>query len=462
MKPIIKKKLAIFTPQGFLDGGNARSVIEPQDITAVGNTKCEIVLVSLKRIIFFNRRGLTTVLEALEKISNQNGAMIGFCDYDLKKYKMIIDMYEAQVPFSLFDTEQIAALFSGNMSVKNPEDCTILVFNENQDQTNQIVMELYERGYKPTIAKNKEEYINQKSTHEFSLRHTYLGSSQRAIQIHIKDNIIIYTLKDFLDSSLIEHFDMQHHDNALKIGFHYFIFEAKEVVSTNIHAVNFIAKLSTAGAEYGAAIAVSGLNESNITEALKQDLEDAGVLLYNELGDFFKDEEIFGEDGGGALSGQKPRHITKKLVEVLPIVMQTATKTIEAMTHGTLNRQGVQVKPLELQDTNNMVAVAIAFYGQVEGMMVIAFHETIAKSACSVLLDEDSSQEALLEATGELINIIGGKLIQELKRKKLKVDTTMPRTYKNVQELLSHKKATKGAQVDFEMDNKPVILFLTK
>lgn len=461
MKPIIKKKLAVFHPQGFLDGGNAGSVIGSQGIATLGTTKCEIVLVSLKKIIFFNRRGLATVLESLNKISNQIGAMIGFCDYDVKKYKIIMDMYNGHVPFSLFDNEQIAALFAGSFSVKNPENCTILVFNENSEQTNQIVMELYERGYKPTIAKSFEEYKELKANNEFLLRYSYLGTSQRAIQIHIKDNVIIYTLKDFLDSSLADDFDMGHHENALKIGFHYFLFDARKVASTNIHAINFLSKISTAGAEYGATIAICGLDENNITDALKQDLEDSGVLLYDSLDGFFGDEEIFGEDGGGALSG-KPRHITKKLVGILPLVMETATKTVEAMTHNELIRKDVQVQSLNIKDGTQTLAVAIAFYGNIEGMMVLAMHKDVATNACSVLLDDNSNEQALLEATGELANIIGGKIAQQMKRKNQTVEITMPRTYKDIKELLNHKKGTKGAQIDFEMDGKPVVLFLTK
>lgn len=462
MKPIVKKKLAVFHPQGFLDGGNARGVIEPQDVNFLTTTKCEVVLVSLKKIIFFNRRGLSTVLESLQIIGNKLGAMIGFCDYDQKKFKMIMDMYNGHVPFSLFDSESVGALFAGS-SNKEAGECKILIYNEDTEQRNKISMELYELGYKPTIAKSSDEYSNLKEEgFEYVIRHSHLGSIDRAIQIHIKDNVVIYSLKDFLDSGLADDFDMQHHNNALKIGFNYYLFEASKVSSTNVHAVNFIAKLSTAGAEHGATIAICGLTEQSITEPLKNDLEDAGVLIYEDLDSFFSDEELFGEDGGGALSGKKPKNITKKLVEVLPLVMETTAKTIESMTHGQLERKSTKVQDLALLDVKNTFAVAIAFYGQAEGMMVLAFDKEVAKKACSVLLDENSSDHELLEALCELINIIGGKLVQQLTRKNLNVSITMPRAYKNADEVLAHKKGTKGAQVDFEMDGKPVVLFLTK
>lgn len=462
MNPIIKKKIAIFHPQGFLDGGNAKSVIDANDIKLVTSSKirCEIVLVSLKKIIFFNRRGLSAVLENLQLIGNKLGAMIGFCDYDDKKYKMIMDMYEGHVPFTLFDTEKIGALFSGSIQADNAK---ILVYNDSIEQKNKLMMELYELGFKPKSAKTLQEYEQNKSEYDYALRRSFLGSSDKAIRVHIKDNVIVYKLKGFLDSSLVDDFDMVHHENALKIGFNYFLFDAKDVSSTNVHAVNFLSKLSTAGAEFGATIAVSGLTERNITSALKDDLEDAGVLVYKEIDDFFNDDSLFGNDGGGALSEKKPRHITKKLVEILSMIVENAVATIESMTHGKLQKNSIKLQELDVNSDDEFVAVAIAFYGQIEGMMIFSFHEDLAKKACSVLIDDKSGKQDLLDALGELINIIGEKLIQHLKRKNYThVEMTMPRTYKNVKDLMTHKKGTKGAQIDFEMDSKPLSIFITK
>lgn len=461
MKPIIKKKLALFNPQGFLDGGNASHVIEPQDVEFLKTTKCEVVLISLKKIIFFNRRGLSTVLEPLQLIGKFLGAIVGFCDYDSKKYKMILDMYNNHVPFSMFDSEEIGLLFASSSS-KEPSKCNILVHSNSKDQKNKITMELYELGYKPVIAKDKNDYLNQKDNFEFKIIRSVLGTSDRAIRIHIKNNVIIYVLKEFLDSSLSEDFDMKHHQNSLKIGFTYFLFDCEKVSSTNVHAVNFIAKLSTAGAEYGATIAVSGLTNKSITEPLKNDLEDSGVLVYSTMEDFFSDDEIFGDEGGAALSGKKPRHVTKKLVGILPLILETTTKTVESMTQDTLERKNTSIQELSAADDIEKVCVAIAFYGQIEGIIVLALDEEVARSACSVLLDKNDSKSKLLDAVCELANIIGGKLIRQLKRKDYNVDITVPRAYDSLKELISHKKGTKGVQIDFQMHGKSALLFLTK
>ena len=286
MKPALKNSLAVFYPQGFLDGENAKMIIEPLDIAFLATKKCEAVLISLKKIVFFNKRGLSTAVELLSQIQEKTQAIIGFCDYDKKKYQTILEMYQYKVSFSLFETDQIAMLFTGVPLCKDPDTKKIVVYNSNLEQKNHLAMELYERGYKPAIAKDASQFESLKQTCDYHISNSYLGSSEKHVKVHIKDNVIVYSLPSFVDSVLAEKFDMFYHDNSLKVGFQYFLFNAEKVSSINIHGVNFLAKLSTAGAEYGATIAISGLGEHNITTHLRNDLEDAGILLYNALGDF--------------------------------------------------------------------------------------------------------------------------------------------------------------------------------
>ena len=464
MKPALKNSLAVFYPQGFLDGENAKAIIEPQDIAYLANKKCEAVLISLKKIVFFNKRGLSTAVELLSQIQEKTQAVIGFCDYDEKKYKTILEMYQYKVSFSLFETDQIAMLFAGVPLSKDPDTKKIVIYNDNLEQKNHLAMELYERGYKPIIARDVQQFATIKADSEFSISNSYLGSSEKHVKVHIKDNVIVYSLPSFVDSVLAEKFDMRYHDNSLKVGFHYFLFNAEKVSSINVHGVNFLAKLSTAGAEYGATIAISGLSDHNITQGLRHDLEDAGILLYDALGDFFDDEELLGESGGGAVSNKKPRHVTKQLIENLSIITQTALHTVEVMTQCSVEKKGIKVQPLKLDEKSDMIAAAIAFYGDMNGLLILAFDQEIAARSCNVLLEEEEKNDkgALLDALGEFVNIIGGKIIQQMLKKHCRLEITMPRTYETISEVLQQKKDTKGAQVDFLIEGRPLTLFLTR
>ena len=153
--------------------------------------RCEAALISMKKIVFFNKRGLSTIVELLGQIQEKTGAIIGFCDYDAKKYRMIMEMYQYQVGFSLFETDEIATLFAGVPLCKNPDDKKIIVFNSNSDQKNQLVLELYERGYKPFVPKDKESFEAQRKSYEYVISNSYIGSFQKQVQVHIKENVIV-------------------------------------------------------------------------------------------------------------------------------------------------------------------------------------------------------------------------------------------------------------------------------
>ena len=60
------------------------------------------------------------------------------------------------------------------------------------------------------------------------------------------------------------------------------------------------------------------------------------------------------------------------------------------------------------------------------------------------------------------VNIIGGKFAQHLLKRQYKIETTMPRTFVKVSEILEDKKDKKGVQVDFNVKGSPLTLFLTK
>lgn len=464
MRPTLKNGLGVFTPQGFLDGENAKVIIEPQDIQFLTDKRCEAALISLKKIVFFNKRGLTTIVELLGQIQERTGAMIGFCDYDVKKYRTILEMYQQKITFSLFETEAIAALFAGVREIKEREAKKIIVYNDNADQKNQLMLELYERGYKPTVAKNKAQFEEQKALHDVAISNSYLGSSQKHLQVHIKDNVIVYGLSSFVDSTLAEKFDMRYHENSLRVGFTLFLFNAQNVSSINVHGVNFLSRLSTAAAEYGASIAISGLTSRSIADSLKEELEDAGVLFYDSLKSFFDDEELLGQGGGGGIVAKKPQHITKRLVEVLPEVVQTAMHTIEVMAQCKVAKESLKIQPLTFERTDSKMGVALGMFGDLNGLLVMVFEEETARKACKILLDnpDAASRPELMDALGEFVNIIGGKIVQLMLKRQCKMDITMPRTFVDVSEIFQHKKDKKGAQVDFRVEEKPLTLFLTK
>src|SRR5210317_2078751 len=102
MKAVVKNGVGVFSPQGFLDGNNNNSFLSIDDIEATLNLKVDMILVSLKKVVFFNRNGLDPFIKLFLKVRKKNQSIVGFCDYDRRKYKAIHKFYKNEMSFSLF------------------------------------------------------------------------------------------------------------------------------------------------------------------------------------------------------------------------------------------------------------------------------------------------------------------------------------------------------------------------
>jgi len=55
-----------------------------------------MILVSLKKVIFFNRNGLDTFAKMFQKVRTANHITVGFCDYD-KKNMMLSENFTIMI-----------------------------------------------------------------------------------------------------------------------------------------------------------------------------------------------------------------------------------------------------------------------------------------------------------------------------------------------------------------------------
>ena len=89
MRAVVKGRIGIFYLQGFLDGNNAPTFLTTEDIKATEELSIDMLLVSLKKVIFFNKNGLDVFVKLLSNIRNQKHITVGFCDYDHTKFNTI-------------------------------------------------------------------------------------------------------------------------------------------------------------------------------------------------------------------------------------------------------------------------------------------------------------------------------------------------------------------------------------
>ena len=463
MRPIVKKqRIALFAPQGFLDGISAMQVITIQDMQTTMSLNVSMILVSLKKVVFFNKNGITSLLDIMQKMHKEMNVTIGFCDYNEDQYKAFFKFFDDQVPFSLFKTIDIALLFAGGEEAKGEEN--VLVYHEDSTQRSMQAIEIFDRGYNPVVVQNKEEYLKRledKDKFKHIVHMTYLGWMSNRIAARTKGNCVIYYLKGFLDGSISEQFDIVYHQNCLKVGFQLFMFDATRVSSLNIHATNFFSKLSTAGAEYGALIAIVGLDMEKAPKRFLQELEDAGIMFFENETEFFTDKTVLSmTGGGGGISKKDKNKLTKALVSKLPIFVDATIGTLQMMTNMAVVKEGMNIQPYEPK-LKDAMASSIAFYGDVDGMITLIMSKELVKNACKLLIGEESDdQEVLEDALGELVNIVAGKSKSMLQDKGVNVTITLPRSYESTEELKNTLGDIQGVQVNFSFDHYPFTFYL--
>jgi len=464
MRAVVKDGVATFHPQGFLDGTSSNALLSIEDIESTIKLNVDIVLVSLKNVIFFNRNGLDAFEKLFQKVRSANHIMVGFCDYDTKKYKTIMRFYKDNIMFSLFQTQEVATLFASSFKA---ESKTVLLYSEDKSQRAAMAIELHDNGHNPIVAQTKKEFLEKSKSqknYDLIIDDTFLGQMGQAVATRVTGNAIIYTVSSFLDAEIGNTFNITYHNNSLNVGFRLFIFDAYKVVSMNVHALNFFSKLASAAAEYNASICFVGLTFEKIPLAFKETLEDAGILFFEQMDDILGDKELLKELGASSAATTKnKRVINKEIVTEIPNFIDATVATIEMMTNSKALKESVKIDTIEVQNRENKIASSIGFYGDIDGMVILVFPEGIAKKACELLIGEDTDdKELILDTLAELVNIVGGKVKTLLADENINVDITLPRTYANVESLLEIARDKKGVQVDLNFNNDNFLFFLTR
>ncbi len=466
MKPLIKHKTVIFQPQGFLDGNNAPFVIDHNETEFLKNKKdIEGIFVSLKKVIFFNKNGIDVILKRLlEIVGVRKNLTIGFVDYDDRKFETLLKIFNDSVNCNLFENQQIASLFVGEIKEDENKNKKVIVYNDNNEQKNIIAVELIERGYSTVIAKDKKDFLEKKENFDIAIEKSYLGLYNQKVVAKIKDNAIIYILRNFIDSEFKNIFDLNYHQNLLRVGFKLFIFDFSHVSSMNIHGANFFTKLVTAAAEYNATFVITGSNEKKITKQLRENLEVVGILFYDTIDDVFADKELIKETMQNApVIKKNSQSITKEIVQNLPIFIESAIHTIEVMSGIKAVKKSVKAKPLTVAKDKEYFAATIGFYGYFEALLILIFSKELIKESCKLLIDEEEEIDdtLLLDTLGEFVNIIAGKTKASLAKNNININITLPRTYQNIQSLIESQKNKKGVEVEFEFDKEPFYFYIS-
>lgn len=455
MLPTLKDDIAVFYPSGFLDGELSQTIILKEDMEFLLEKKPQSVLISFKKIVFFNKKGLNDIINLLELIKSKLSANIAICDYNEKMYQGFFSMSDKTMNFSLFENEKIAMIFFSKTIQKDEK---ILVYSKMHNQKNKMALILCEKGYSVRIADDWDEFERLKADFTCLIRMSHIVSSNKDLKITIQEGAVIYRLSGYMDSTFQNKFDMKNYENMLKVGFKYFIFDGAEISSFNVYGTAFLAMLSVFSAEFGVVIAIC--NIKNITKQLKNELEDAGILVYDTLKDVFEDETTI--SGGAGIDGIENTNITKNLIEILPQIVSVVSSSISLMSGEKIQRKQTILTAFDTSEIKNHIGAYIAFYGDLDGKILLCIDEKNAQKICRVLLNQKTAclKNDISNAFAEFMNIIGDKIMTNFAQNNQKIEVTMSRSICNVGEF--HANKGKGALVEFDLGGEKCILFLSK
>ena len=194
MRAVVKKGIGVFSPQGFLDGNNATAFLCIDDIEATAKLNADMILVSLKKVIFFNRNGLDAFVKMFAKVRSSTQATVGFCDYDGKKFDAIIKFYKDDLNFSLFRSQEVASLFANSFNNQNKN---VLLYSDD-------------KSHNPIIAQTQDEFDNKsqsENAYDVVINYTHLGQMGQNITARVTGNAIIYSVSSFLDAEITNTFN---------------------------------------------------------------------------------------------------------------------------------------------------------------------------------------------------------------------------------------------------------------
>jgi CheY-specific phosphatase CheX/anti-anti-sigma regulatory factor len=465
MKPIVKKRISAFYPQGFIDSNNAYFIITDDDINFSFEKEAKMMLVSLRRVVFFNINGISILLDSMKKARDKNPSLtIGFCDYSTMQYDTIKRFFEKNLDFSLYRTFKVATLFTTPSIAQE----SILVWNESYEQRNLQSIELFERGYNPVVVHKEREYlehVKREGAYDEVVKDTFIGSVGIVPFARVSGSAIIYTLTGYLDATIDYQFDYSYHKRAIRTGFKLFIFDMKNIVSMNVKVLDFFKKLVREAEKYKGTIAIVNLSDSDALKRIREEVEKAGVRFFITLDEILNNKKLMMELGGIIKEDHiHGKSVTRNLITHLPSFINATVSTLEMMLGVPAVKTGrIKIKDLEVSQGNKKLASSIGFYGDLEGIIILVFPFSLAKKSCSMMIGEEiSSLAEVLDSLAEFVNVIAGRVKTHLADQNIGVSITLPRTYSSTDELIQTLSLGKGIQVDLNFNEETFTFFLTR
>lgn len=156
--------------------------------------------------------------------------------------------------------------------------------------------------------------------------------------------------------------------------------------------------------------------------------------------------------------------ITRKLVENLPVFMDSAVETMVMLTGLHAKKNFHSIKQFKPYSTRDIVVAMMSFKGDLNGKFILIFPRKLALIAIGAMLGEKIDGESvgeILDGVGEFCNIITGSAKSTLQRKNVKVVFDLPKAYTSIQAVSAIVGQSNGLWIDMQLEDRPFYMFIS-
>ena len=443
-------------PQGFLDSANASLIITPNDIKNFENRKIKYVSIDFSKVISANINAIRFLNDIFETLYKKE-IECSFFNVNKPIYNLALKIHNRF--FNIYESEEVEKLFTyDDLIDKDVYICCI----ENDENRNLIIYHLVKKGYMPISINNENDVKNKENA--IIIKESIISKFSDRVSAIVKNNIVYFYFDGFLDTTIAQKFDIDYFRRSLSIGFRIFVFNMNHVKGLNVHAVSFLSKLGVESAEYGALMAIVGLNTKNIQKKMLTDLEVVGFLFFADEDELMKSEALQEAKKNMDVVYKKQKKITKELVNLLPYFVNSTIDTIELMTGIKATKEKPELTKMQLNLSNDeYVASSLGFYGDIDGMVVLIFSEKLTKKISEILLGEEAkNKEELFDIVSEFANIIVGNTKTEFAKHDVEIHMTLPKVFEDIDSLKTLVAEKKAIEVKFYFNNEEFYFYLTR
>ncbi len=453
MKPRLIHNCAIY----YLDNHLTRANVT-ESLNAIANSLSTLRGLNIKAIFFsfanvkeFESVVIDMLAKTIKRLEEKVDIVGGFCDYTNEQYNSFKSF--TKVNINLFKTLDIALLLL-NIKTTNTK---IAIYDENELNLQLLTSELTSRGYDVIVTKENEldKYSN---AGYIAIHNTTFNIIENFISVELIDNIVLYKLSKTIDNKFTSYFNLQKHAQRIKDGFKIFAFDASEVISINVKALELFETLALSSISLNVKIAFVNMDYSKVGSIAIDRLRKCGVLFFSSLEELKKDKDI----NAIAKSTKHSSGLNKSLVSTLPVFVEATAETFLSLLNSEITKKSHKISKFNI-NSGDFIASSINFDGDIDGSFILVFERKLSKEISETILGESpNSDEELEDVLREFANIIAGRAKAILATKETFIKISLPKAYLGVKDLTTQISSKDGVFIEFGLKGNVVYAFLTR